>query len=135
MPSTGFGAPVLWLLFFSVLQAEGFACIGHLPLPKYPALLRAARLSGEIVCRATPASRDGATGGGVACVAGDKRFRSTAAQIGNSMTVRSRCLLAPMVEVRILFRIVDGDGADGVERYRIQDGDLVVEIGPMAVSG
>jgi hypothetical protein len=40
-----------------------------------------------------------------------------------------------MVEVRILLRIVDGDGANGVERYRIQDGDLVVEIGPMAVSG
>ncbi len=111
--------------------AYGLGCVETLALPRYPALMRAARLSSDINCSSSIAT-DGSEPR-FRCTATDWRFASVARRVEETAKVAGECRLTGG-QFRLRF-LITPDVKQDVESYVIDKEGVVISISPMEVSG
>lgn len=121
-------------LWFTVVTAPslafGLGCIEHLALPKYPTLMRAARLSADVHCSSnfSPAGSESK----FQCIASDKRFSAVAERMERETKPAEECRLTG-AKFRLRF-VVTPDVKQDAESYVIDKEGVVISIGPREVS-
>lgn len=112
-------------------QSTGLGCVAHLVLPRYPNLLRAARLSGEVVCISERSGNGGEPR--FRCAASDRRFARIAASVQEAVRVAQSCWDRDQSEFRLQFVMLEKSGLDR-ETYTLAQDRVVISISAMEVT-